>query len=124
MQNNVSLIGFVNEGKLIKFYQACDIFAISSLHEGQCCTILEAMSCGKPIVATNVGGIPDSVIEGYNGLLVQPDDPQKMASALLSIIEDEYLRANMAKNSRNRCINKFDWEIIAKQTSKIYSELV
>lgn len=122
LQTNVSLVGFVDEEQLIKYYQACDIFALSSLHEGQGCTILEAMGCGKPIVATNVGGIPDSVIINYNGILVPPNDPKNMGDALLTLIEDGDLRSIMATNSRNRAVNKFDWEVIANQISKIYSE--
>lgn len=123
LQTNVSLVGFVDEEQLVKYYQACDIFTLSSLHEGQGCTILEAMGCGKPIVATNVGGIPDSVITNYNGILVPPNNPKNMGDALLTLIEDGDLRSIMATNSRNRAVNKFDWNVIANQISKLYSEL-
>jgi len=124
LQQNVSLVGFVEEELLLKYYQACDIFVLSSAHEGQGCSILEAMSCGKPIVATNIGGIPDSVINKYNGILVPVDNSEELAKALLLLIENEDLRLEMGINSRKRCINNFDWDIIANQTNKIYSELV
>ena len=124
LQKHVSLVGFVDKKQLIKYYQDCDIFVMPSLHEGQGCAVLEAMSCGKPIVATNVGGIPDSVINNYNGILVPPNNPKELGKALLSLIGDDKLRLKLGANSRKRSVSKFDWSIIAKQINKIYSELV
>jgi len=124
LEREVEFKGFVEEENLIKYYQASDIFAISSLHEGQCCTILEAMACAKPIVATGVGGIPDSVEEGRNGLLVPPDDINLFGSALRSLIDDEKKATQFGAHSRKRTQEKFDWDVIAEQTRKVYEESI
>jgi len=77
-----------------------DIFIISSLWEGQPIAMLEAMAAGCPVVATKVGGIPEILIDGKNGLLVEAKDVSSLAGAIEKLIENDELRRELAKNAR------------------------
>ncbi|MCB1842310.1 MAG: glycosyltransferase family 4 protein, partial [Halioglobus sp.] len=86
---------FVNE--VDDWLSVFDVFVFPSLHEGLGSTLLDAMSFGLPIVATNVGGIPDIVTHGVNGLLIEPERPEALLAAILRINQDESLRSGMRR---------------------------
>lgn len=86
-----------------------DLFALPSLGEGISNTILEAMASGLPIVATRVGGNPELVTEGENGLLVPSGDPAALAAALARLLGDPALRVAMGKAGRQRIETTFSW---------------
>lgn len=114
----VGLAGLLGIGERVRFLgerldipallQAFDVFALSSLSEGMPLTVLEAMAAGKPVVATNVGGIPEAVIEHQTGLLVPPRDPERMAQALLRLLDDEALRGAFGHRGQARARERFD----------------
>lgn len=83
-----------------KYMQAFDIYANSSLYEGMSNTLLEAMGCGAAIVATHVGGTPFIVTDRYNGLLVEPQSPEKFAQAINELMINPLLRATLAESAR------------------------
>ena len=106
--------------ELIKIYANADIFVLPSYYEAQGIVLLEAMASGLPCVATNIGGIPETVIDGKNGILVEPRNPMKLAQAILTLAEDEDLRLKYGRMGRKRVVEEYDWRKIASKTEKVY----
>ncbi len=100
-----------------------DVFALSSAKEGFPYTILEAMAAGLPIAATAVGGIPEAITSGREGLLVPPHNPQALAQAIKKIIADPQLAKTLGTNARER-VKKFGEEKMLAQTTALYQELI
>lgn len=95
---NVEMVGHVdNVGDYLTLF---DVFAFPSLHEGMGSTLLDAMEYGLPIVATRVGGIPDFVRHGENGVLVEPSNPDQLRFAILSMHDDPQRAAGLAAAGR------------------------
>jgi hypothetical protein len=88
-------------------YQSSDVFALASLQEGFPLVTIEAALAGLPVVATRVGGNPESVADGVSGLLVQPGDHEAMAAALLRLLGDPGLRARMGEAGRRNATSLF-----------------
>lgn len=78
---------------------AADVFVLPSVFEGLGVALLEAMACGVPVVASNVGGIPDIVTDGYNGLLVGAGDVKGLAESVIKILSDETLRKRLSEGA-------------------------
>jgi glycosyltransferase involved in cell wall biosynthesis len=83
-------------------------------------TILEAMAAGKPVVATNIAGIPLVILEGRTGLLVPPRDSHALAEAIVLILLNKSLREKMGFWSRQMVINYLNWNRVAIEFSYIY----
>ncbi len=79
-----------------------DIYVISSLWEGQPIAMLEAMAAGLPVVATKVGGVPEIIVEGQNGLLAEAEDVDNLAEKIKRLIEDEALRNRLSLAAREK----------------------
>jgi glycosyltransferase involved in cell wall biosynthesis len=105
-------------------YRKSHIIALPSWGEGIPTALLEAAASGCPIVATDVPGCREVVIEGENGLLVQPEDPVGLANALLKLIMDNDLRLKMGLRGRQIVQEKFAAPIINAQTLAVYRELL
>ncbi len=99
-----------------------DIFVLSSHKEGLCTSLMDAMAMRKAIVATDVGGIPEVVKDGQNGILVPPKDPKKLAEAILTLKKDEILREKMGEFGRKIVEEKFSDSRMVINTEKIYYE--
>jgi len=85
-----------------------DLFVLPSYHEGMPVSLIEAMAAGIPVVATHVGGIPDLIVDGENGLLVPPGQPGALAAALARLIEDAGERTRMGLAGRRRALERHD----------------
>ncbi len=104
--------------------RAMDVFVLPSLNEGISNTILEAMASGLPVVATDVGGNPELVIDGETGVLVPPGDPDAMAGALRRYIDDPDLIARHGTAARARAEAEFALEIMAGRYLAVYDALL
>lgn len=102
---------------------AFDVFVLSSLQEGLSIATVEAMAQGVPAVVTNVGGLPEVVEHGYNGLVVPPRDPATLASSILHMLEDDQDRLRMGENARLRAVD-FDIRDAVKRMEGVYEELL
>jgi glycosyltransferase involved in cell wall biosynthesis len=99
----------VSEDELHALYERCDLFVHPTLYEGSSMVTLEAMAYQKAVVATRVGGIPDKIVEGENGLLVPPGDVDALARAIVEALRDgERLRSWGAKG-RALVEARFSW---------------
>jgi len=121
---NLTFLGFVNSEELPKYYSACDIFVLHSLYEQFGIVLVEAMACGKPVVSTKVGAIPEVVDDGKTGFLVEPKNPKQLAEAILKLANDERLRNRLGKEGRRKVEQKYDWNIIAEKYMNEYKQLI
>jgi glycosyltransferase involved in cell wall biosynthesis len=117
---NAKFTGFVPYEDLKALYSACDVFVLPSFEEGHGIVLTEAMASGKPLIGSNVGGIPMQIKDGWNGFLVEPGNEKQLAEKIGYLIENEEERAIMGKNSRKLAKEEFDWEKIAERYLKIY----
>jgi sugar transferase (PEP-CTERM/EpsH1 system associated) len=103
---------------------AMDIFALPSLGEGISNTILEAMAMGLPIIASDVGGNPELVCPGDNGLIFPAGDPGALAQAIAELCENDEQRESMALRSRARVVQEFNWESTVEAYCEVYDQLL
>jgi glycosyltransferase involved in cell wall biosynthesis len=85
---------------------------------------LEAMACGVPVVASAVGGLVDTVVDGVTGTHVPPRDPDRVARALSALLEDESLRARLGAAGRERVTRRYTWDRVASSTLGVYHDLL
>jgi glycosyltransferase involved in cell wall biosynthesis len=98
----------------------CDIYTHISLGEGGVSiSLLEAMSMGKPIIATSTGGIPEAIVDGYNGILVQPDIDE-LSHKLYYLIEHKDFARMLGENARKTAVENFSWKKTTDEFMKIY----
>lgn len=107
-----------------EFFRAADVLVYPSYHEGMPMAMLEAMACALPVVATRVGGLPDLVTDGENGLLVEAGNPEQLASAMLKIAADPAMRARMQRKSYRRVVDQYDIEQHVARLVEIYQQTI
>lgn len=117
---NFYVLGHVYDMK--KAYAALDAVVIASLREGLPNVLLEAMACGKPIVATKVGGIPEVVTNNQNGFLVPPEDSMGLANAMAALIQDQNTRERFVAEAKRTILARFSFEHRMKRITDIYSK--
>lgn len=120
----VKFMGPVAHNKTVDWYQECDLYCLPSLGEPFGISLLEAMSCGKPVVTTRAGGVPDFIEDGQCGYLVPPRDSQALAAAIIKILTNRSLAEKMGAYNRDLCVKDYDWEIIVDKLEKVYKEVV
>jgi glycosyltransferase involved in cell wall biosynthesis len=99
---------------VLKFFNIADIFALPSYLEGLPISLLEAMSLGLPSISTNVNSIPEAIIQGKTGILVEPGDYEALAGSLLELAENAELRKTLGNNGREHVLRQFDEEKVAQ----------
>lgn len=108
-RTEIRFVTFQGESnRVAKFYQAADVYLHAARADTFPNTILEALACGTPVVATSVGGIPEQVEDGVTGFLSRPGDSRDMANAVLRILNDNGLRENMRRNAADDAARRFD----------------
>ena len=113
----------VSQDKLLEFYSECDVLALPSKTEGWGLSLMEAMACGKPVVASRVGGVPELVRDGIDGILVEPGDVRGLAEALIRLLTDSSLRREMGLAGQSR-ISEFSWDDTARVAMEAYRSAV
>jgi D-inositol-3-phosphate glycosyltransferase len=84
---------------------------------------LEAMACGRPVVASAVGGLTDTVVDGVTGLLVPPRDPRRLASVLRDLLASPRLRTRLGRAGLARARANYTWQQVAARTEAVYEEV-
>ena len=97
-----------------------DVFAFPSLYEGLCVAVIEAQAAGVPVVATPVGGIRETVVDGETGLLVPPRDPEALAAAIRRLLDDPALARRLAEEARRRVRERFSERRMVEETLRLY----
>jgi L-malate glycosyltransferase len=121
LEKHVFLAGFRPD--VLSVHKAFDIFVMSSVTEGLGTSLLDAMACGKPIVATAAGGIPEVVADRETGLLVPPRDDEALAAAIVTLLRDERLRRAMGDAGERRARERFSSERMVVDTLKLYERV-
>ena len=101
-----------------------DLFVLPSRWEGLPNVVLEAMAAGKPVVATEVGGIPELVVQGVTGVLVPPQDVHALAEAIKALLADEPRALTMGAAGRERVQRHFSIGAMMAKTEALYRELL
>jgi glycosyltransferase involved in cell wall biosynthesis len=115
LKDCVNFIGFVEHNDTLKYFQNADIYCHPALGEPFGLSIVEAMSCGLPIVVFNLGGAPEVLTEKNNNFIAEPRNTDDLANKLLALIENKELRIKTGQINRNIAVNNYDWDIIANK---------
>jgi len=126
IQDRVIFHGRIPESKLWELYANADIFVLPSLWEGFGVVLLEAMAFGLPVIATDVGAIPDIVVDGYSGILIPPRDSKSLTDALQRLVEDPLKRKSLGEGGRSKMKHSLTWDevgakfdVMLKENSKL-----
>jgi len=122
LERHVFLAGFRPDA--LELTKDFDIFAMSSVSEGMCTALVDAMAASKPAVATAAGGIPEVMVDGETGFLVAPRDHEAMAARLVLLLKDPALRARMGEAALARARERFTVERMVAGTAAVYKRLV
>ena len=112
------------DGLLNLWYNAADTVILPSRAEGMGMVLTEGMACRKPVIGSRVGGIPDVIADGSNGLLVPPEDPDALACAIVETLTNRELRGRLVDTGIRYVIQEHDWNVVARRTQDVYTEVV
>jgi mannosylfructose-phosphate synthase len=116
----VTFTGHVPDEELAPYYRRANAFVLPSKFEPFGMTALEAMACGTPVVATNLGGIKHNLDDGVNALLVDPSDADELSGAILAILNDGGTAEKLSKAGLKKIRAEFAWEVIAKRNLEFF----
>jgi MMP alpha-(1->4)-mannosyltransferase len=121
----VTTISGVSDAELARLYAEAEVAVVPSLYEGFSLPAIEAMSCGVPVVATTGGALPEVVGEsGRTGVLVTPDDPEALVTAIGELLDDPAARARLGAAGRERVMQRFTWQVTARGTAACYDAIL
>jgi glycosyltransferase involved in cell wall biosynthesis len=122
IHKQVRLLGARSE--IPELLNALDIFVLPSLSEGLPMSVLEAMACGLPVVATRVGGITEVVVHGHTGLLVPSQAVQQLAAALETLVQQPAMRVTLGRQGRQRVVEHFSRQRMVRDYQLLYESLM
>ncbi len=122
LEGKVILLGRVDN--VLPFLKIMDIFVLPSFSEGLSVSILESMACGLPIVATNVGGNPEIVLDGVTGILVPPENCSTLAMAIMKLIKNPEIAKEMGIAGQKRIKTEFSFSKMINSYEKLYKEVI
>jgi len=122
-QDNIHYLGYQTHENSIKLIRGSDILIQPSLHEGISTTILEAMACKIPIIASNVGGNKELILDNQNGFLINPESADETIKKIIMILEDELLAKKFGEKSFE-LIQNYEWSKIGEKYLKLYQSLL
>ncbi len=120
-EKNVDMLG--RRSDIPELLAGMDIFVLPSKREGFPISILEAMACGKPVVATDVGGVKEIISSGNDGLIVPPEDHYSLAAAIIRIIEDIGLRKRLESGAVNKIVSNFSKEVMMQKYMNLFNSV-
>jgi glycosyltransferase involved in cell wall biosynthesis len=121
----VSTVSGVSDEALARLYGEAEVAVVPSLYEGFSLPAIEAMACGVPVVGTTGGAIPEVVGQsGETGILVEPNNPEALVSAIRTLLDDASLRERMGRLGRERVLKRFTWEVTARGTAACYEAIL
>jgi glycosyltransferase involved in cell wall biosynthesis len=122
LERHVFLAGFRTDA--LELTKGFDLFAMSSVSEGMCTALVDAMAASKAAVATAAGGIPEVMVDGVTGFLVAPRDDQAMAAKIVQLLRDDALRQRMGQAALQRARERFTVERMVEGTAAVYESII
>lgn len=122
LENSVMLAGYLRDPRRV--LQDLDLMVLPSYTEGLPNVILEALMMEVPVISTAVGGVPDIIRDGQEGVLIQPGEPRKMASAIMNFLDDPAILGRMALKGKETVENRFDFKVRTLKLEKIYRKIM
>ncbi len=123
VEKHVKFLGFISENEKYQYYKASKIVVIPSRWDVAPLTLYEAMASGKPVVASNIGGIPDVVDDGKTGFLFETENVKDLANKIIILLIDRKLREEMGKAAKEKA-RQYEWSKIMEKTIEIYKEVI
>jgi glycosyltransferase involved in cell wall biosynthesis len=124
LEKYIQFVGWVEHKDLDTYYEkASSVVVPSSWVEAFGIVILEAMSAGRPVIATNIGGIPEIIDDGVNGYLVKPENPEQIAEKVIKLFSEESLLKDLGRNARKKA-EEFSIDKYVDNLEKIYIEVM
>jgi glycosyltransferase involved in cell wall biosynthesis len=120
LTGKVSLMNAIPNERLVSVYSSAAVLACPSYYDAFPKVILEAMACSKPVVGTNMGGIPEMIEDGKNGLLVEYGSVERLAAAICQLLGDEKKSREMGRVNRARVEEMFTWTKVVERIGKVY----
>lgn len=121
---NISFLGAVEHRQVPELLKNVDIFVMPSIREEFGVVAVEAQAMEIPVVATKVGGIPEVVLDGETGILIEPGNSEQLAQAILTLIENPALRRQMGEQGRKHVLANYRWEDNAALMERLYHRFV
>lgn len=122
--DRVSVLAPVERSQLVRLYQEADVCVLPTLWDNFPNTCLEAMACGVPVVASAVGGLPEIIDNGKNGVLVPPGDAAGLADAVVGLLERRERRLEMGRAARNKILEAYTRSRVVAATIAVYNEAI
>ncbi|MBC7231553.1 MAG: glycosyltransferase [Actinobacteria bacterium] len=121
IRNQVEFLGYLNRNNVLREMLECDIFVLNSYYETFGVVIIEALACGKPVIATDCGG-PRDIINNVNGILVPPGSNNKMAEAMRKMVSE--LKLYDPIEIKRDCVNRFGERRVVGMLNRIYEDIL
>ena len=121
--DKIRFIGPVPNNLLPKYYSAAELVVLPSLYEAFPKVVVEAMACETPVIGSRVGGVPEVISDGTNGLLVPPADVEALFRAISLLLTDESLRQTLGVNAARTINSGYAWRDVAKELRRVYQGL-
>ncbi|MBC7320618.1 glycosyltransferase family 4 protein [bacterium] len=122
--SDIIFLGFQKRYELLKLYKCASLVVMPSTYESFGIVALESMAAKVPLIASSVGGLAEIIQDGYNGILVPPNDIHKLAEAISIVLNNIELRQKLIYNGFNTVINKYNWLNIASRTIEVYKKVL
>ena len=123
LEVHVKFLGFISEEDKYQYYKACKIVVVPSRWDCQPFAPLDAAASGKPVVASRIGGIQDTVDDGKTGFLFESENIEDLAEKIITLLKDEGLREGMGRAAKENA-KSYDWKKIAERTVEVYKEVI
>lgn len=124
LQEKFKFLGYLDKEELIRTYQNATIYVMPSHYEGLPTVLLEAMSCGLPVVATSVSGNRDVISHENDGILVPSKSPKDISNAISILLDDPKMSRRLGNNARKKIEEKYTWDIISNNFLNLYNLII
>jgi glycosyltransferase involved in cell wall biosynthesis len=121
LQGAIEFVSGVTDERIVELYAEAEIAVVPSLYEGFSLPAIEAMACGVPLVTTTGGALPEVVgAHGESAMTVEPADPGALAHQIVTVLNNDSLRAGLGARGRARVLDRFTWRRTAQGTAEHY----
>jgi glycosyltransferase involved in cell wall biosynthesis len=120
---SLKFVRYVKDSDLLKIYNAADIFVLPSVYEGMPLSMLEAMACGVPTIATNFPGVENIIRNGENGIILEKTSAECLAEKIGYLYRESKVRGNMSMKAIQLINEKFSLEVAVKKTIDVYDQI-